>query len=259
MKPSLKYTLTAAATICCIALLVVLNKENSRRRSLLTCQGLKVTIADSLQGAFVTAADVKEYILNETGPIQGKRVDSIKLWKIEEMLSGKAAVLNSEAYISSDGILHVEVKQRKPVARFQSSGASFYADASGFIFPIRKKYTARIPIIDGDFPFSESRDFKGEITDKKGREWMKGIIGLLKYIESNKTWREGIVQITASADGSLILVPALGEEKFIFGYPEGWKEKFEKINKYYQYIAPREDGKKYKTVNVRYKGQIICR
>ncbi|MBQ9184650.1 MAG: hypothetical protein IJ151_02115 [Bacteroidales bacterium] len=259
MKPALKYTLTIAAGVACIVLLVVLNSENSRRRGLLSCQGLKVNIVDSAQGSFVTAADIKEYILAEEGPLVGKRADSIKLWRIEENLKGKAAILGSEAYMSSDGILHVEVRQRKPVARFHSPSSSFYADASGFIFPIRKKYAARLPIVDGDFPFHEDREFKGEITDKKGREWMKGMIGLLTYLEKNKTWRDAIVQITSSADGSLILVPAQGDEKFIFGYPEHWKEKFEKMEKYYEYIAPREEGKKYKTVNVRYKGQIICR
>ena len=49
------------------------------------------------------------------------------------------------------------------------------------------------------------------------------------------------------------------EEKFIFGFPEKWEEKFKRIEKYYKYIASREEGKKYSTVNVRYKGQIICR
>lgn len=259
MKPALKYTLYAAGALACIALLVILNRENTRRRSMLTCQDLKITIVDSAMGSFVTAADVKEYIIAEAGPWKGRRVDSIKLWQLEEILKGKAAILGTEAYMSSDGILHVEVTQRKPVARFHSPTSSFYADADGFIFPIRKKYSARIPIVDGVFPFSEDREFKGEITDKKGRAWMNGMIGLLDYIENSKIWKDAIVQITSDADGSLTLVPSEGEEKFIFGYPERWKEKFRKIEQYYEYIASREEGKKYKTVNVRYKGQIICR
>ena len=88
--------------------------------------------------------------------------------------------------------------------------------SSGYIFPIRKKYSARIPIIDGEFPFHEDREFRGEIKDKKGREWMNGMIGLLKYIEGNRTWREAIVQITSAADGSLTLVPAEGDEVFLY-------------------------------------------
>ena len=259
MKALLKYPLSILAIVACIGLLVILNKESNRRHNLLTCQGLKVQVLDSARGTFVTAADVKEYILSEIGPWNGKRADSILLWKIEEMLAGKAAILGSEAYMSTDGILHVDVRQRTPVARFHSSTSSFYADASGFIFPIRKKYTGRIPIVDGDFPFTEDKDFKGEITDKKGRAWMNGIIGMLDYIQNSKTWKGAIVQITSSKDGSLVLVPAQGEEKFIFGFPEKWEEKFKRIEKYYKYIASREEGKKYSTVNVRYKGQIICR
>ena len=259
MKPALRNTIYAAAILACMVLLAFLSRESSRRRALLTCQDLKITIVDSTVGTFVTAADVKEYIIAEAGPWKGCRLDSIKLWKLEELLRGKAGILGSEAYMSSDGILHVEVTQRKPIARFHGPTSSFYADADGFIFPIRKKYSGRIPIVDGDFPFHEDQDFKGEISDKRGREWMHGMTGLLQYIDGNKTWRNAIEQITSDSDGCLTLVPAEGEEKFIFGQPEDWREKFGKIEKYYEYIASRPDGRKYKTVNVRYRGQIICR
>lgn len=259
MKPTLRYTLSAAILFACLVILGLLSKESSRRRSLLTCQGVKVTVTDSISGSFVTAADVKEYILTDIGPLQGTRADSIQLWKIEEILGSKAAILGSEAYMSRDGILHVDIRQRKPVARFHGKSSSFYADESGFIFPIRKVHAARIPIIDGEFPFNEQPGFKGEITDKAGRQWMQDMIAMLKYIEGSKTWRGAIAQITSSSDGTLTLVPTEGDEKFIFGRPENWKEKFDKIGKYYRYIAGREDGRKYKSVNVRFKGQIICR
>ena len=88
---------------------------------------------------------------------------------------------------------------------------------------------------------------------------MKGIIGLVKYIEKNRVWREGISQITASPDGNLVLTPSSGQEKFIFGFPDRWKEKFKRIEEYYKFIAPTEKGKTYTTINVRYKGQIICK
>ena len=50
MKASLKYTIYIAAALACIALLVILNRENSRRRAMLTCQDLKITIVDSTMG-----------------------------------------------------------------------------------------------------------------------------------------------------------------------------------------------------------------
>lgn len=247
MKPVLRYLLYAGTVAVSAAVLIFLNKENDQRRSQLTCQSVKVEVIDSAAGTFVTAKDIKEFIESSTGAMIGRNIDSLELWRIEELLLGKAAVLESQAYICDDGVLHVEVLQRKPIARFYGTDRSFYADATGYTFPINRKYSIHLPIIDGVLPADEDH------------KWMKGMIGLLKYIEDHKVWRKGISQITASADGSLILTPATGQEKFIFGYPERWKEKFQKIEKYYRYIAPSSENKNYTTVNVRYKGQIICK
>ena len=88
---------------------------------------------------------------------------------------------------------------------------------------------------------------------------MLDIIGLVQFIESNKDWRRIIVQIHVKENGDLVLVPREGDEKFIIGYPDHLEEKFEKLKKYYTAIVPKAGRNRYKVVDLRYRGQIICK
>ncbi len=259
MKPLVRNILLLGVVAVSAAVVVVLDKTNTQRRSLLTCQGIKVEMADSAAGTFVNAKEIKDYILEEVGPWTGVLLDSVQLWKIEEALSQKAALHGCQAYMGEGGKLNVVVHQRKPVVRFQGEKSSFYADGSGYIFPVKKKYSARVPIVDGAVPIDEPMEYHGHIKDPKTREWVMDIIDMLNYIGESPVWKDAICQITADADGYLILIPTKGQEVFIFGRPAGYEEKFAKIKQYYESIAPAKKDNPYKTVNVRYKGQIICK
>ena len=65
--------------------------------------------------------------------------------------------------------------------------------------------------------------------------------------------------IKVESNGDLVVVPAEGKERFIVGRPEAIPEKFAKINEYYRRIKPSVEEDMYSSVNVKYKGQIICR
>ena len=259
MKPLVRNILLLGIVAASIAVVVILDKSNTQRRSLLTCQGIKVEVADSATGTFVNVKEIKNLILEEVGPWTGVRLDSVKLLNIEEVLSGKAAVYGCQAYMGGEGKLNVIVHQRRPVVRFQGEKSSFYADASGYIFPIKKKYSAWVPIVDGAIPIGESMEYSGQVKDPKTRKWVMNIIDMLDFIGKSPVWKNTIGQITANADGSLTLIPSKGQEVFIFGQPVDFEEKFSKIVQYYENIAPAKKDKPYKTVNVRYKGQIICK
>ena len=72
-------------------------------------------------------------------------------------------------------------------------------------------------------------------------------------------WEENIRNINVREDGNLVLVPAEGREKFIFGPPVRIAEKFSLMERYYTAVAPSKEGGYYSTVDLRYKGQLVCR
>lgn len=78
-----------------------------------------------------------------------------------------------------------------------------------------------------------------------------------QWIEEHPGWKDMISGIEADTDGSITVFLTEREESFVFGQPEDIDVKFGKIGKYLDRIAAR--GKEYNSVNVAYKGQIICK
>lgn len=259
MKAVYRYSIAFAATVAAICLLIVLSALSREDRRQLTCSGLQVDILDSTRLSFVSRADVKRYVEKDYGVYMGQKLDSVNLRKIENILDGRSAILKSEAYVTGDGMLHVLITQREPVVRFQKGDTGYYADETGFIFPLQTNYTSRVPIIDGNIPLDVSAGFKGSPSDAKEKSWLEGIIGMVRFIGNSKTWSESIVQITVDERGDLVMIPRKGQEKFIFGKPDNYKAKFSRMEDYYRYILPAKPDMNYRTVNVKYDGQIICR
>jgi cell division protein FtsQ len=231
----------------------------ARSRKSIRCEGLQVVIIDSMQNGFVSRADVKGYLDREYGRYIGEALDSIDLVRIEDIVDGRSAVLKSQAYVTKDGMLHVDVTQRKPVVRFQKSDGGFYADEEGYIFPLQRTYASHVQIIDGNIPLAANSGYKGEIADPKERAWFESMMKVVNHIEKSRVWRDKIVQIHVDGKRDLVLIPREGDEKFLFGQPEDIEDKFRKMEKYYTHIIPAKGEGAYKTVDLKYRGQIVCR
>ena len=259
MKKSFKYILTGFCGLALAAVIVAACVAGTRSRQHVRCTGLEVAVLDSMQNSFVSKADIKGYIDKEYGRYVGTVIDSIDLVRIEEIIDGRSAVMKSQAYVTRDGILHVEVTQRKPVVRFQKKDGGFYADAEGYIFPLQKSYASHVQVIDGNIPLAAGSGFKGAIDDPKEKAWFESMMKVVNYIEGSKVWRDKIVQISVDSGKDLILIPREGKEQFLFGQPTDIEDKFRKMEKYYTHIVPAKGEGHYKYVNLKFKGQIVCK
>ena len=259
MNKPLKYILLSICggiIACCIVCSYI---AGSKLRRSCTCNRIEVTVLDSLHNQFVTAADIKTVLDKTYGTYIGVKTDSLDLVKIEEIVDRRSAVLKSEVYVTLDGTLHIDITQRRPVARFQKKDGGFYADNEGYIFPLQSTFASHVQIIDGHIPLAANSGYKGEITDPVEKEWIEKVMRLVNFINSSSEWRNVIVQTHVLQNSDLILIPREGKEKFIFGQPEDIEEKFERMKKYYTAIVPEKGSDRYKVVDLRFKGQIVCR
>lgn len=259
MKRKIRHILTGFCGAALAACIIMAVTAGAKSRKGIRCEGLEVVILDSMQNGFVSKADIRGYLDREYGKYIGEAADSIDLVKIEDIVDGRSAVLKSQAYVTRDGILHVDVTQRKPVVRFQKSDGGFYADADGYIFPLQRAYASHVQIIDGNIPLAANSGYKGAIADPGEKAWFDSMMRVVNFIEKSRTWRDKIVQIHVDEKKDLVLVPREGDEKFLFGQPEDIEEKFRKMEKYYTHIIPAKGDGFYKTVDLKYRGQIVCR
>lgn len=257
MKRSIRNIISIATLAALTAVFLLICAGNAKKRALITCEGVNVSFADEYR--FVTEEDVKEYLDKYYGAYIGQRMDSIKLHKVEDILDVQSAILKSQAYTTDDGLLNVIITQREPVVRFQKEDYGFYADECGFIFPLQDNYTSLVPVIDGNIPIKSAEGFKGAPESEKEKEWLAGVTELLDYMNRSKVWDENIVQMHVDENGDIVMIPRTGSERFIFGSPFDPESKFNRISEYYRYILPEKGEGYYKSVNVKFDKQIVCK
>ena len=259
MNKVLKYIFISLCGAVLAAVLVLSYLAGAEARTGLVCRGIEVTITDSLVNDFVSKKDIIRYIDKEYGRYIGKTLDSIDLVKIEKIIDGRSAVKKSQAFVTRDSMLRINVTQRKPIVRFQRQDGGFYADEDGYIFPLQSSYASHVQVIDGSIPLAANSGYKGAIEDKAEKEWFGRMMDIVNFIERSSTWQDKIVQISVADDGELTLVPREGKERFLFGQPVEIQEKFKKMEMYYTHIVPRKGAGTYSSVDVRFDGQVVCR
>jgi len=256
MKPSVRIILAAAAVAACLFIWLLSDRLAAEARREVTLNRVEAVVADSLDRKFITPEDVKDW-MDDYGTYMGLRLDSVDLCRVETLIDRESAVRKSQAWLTGDGTLHISVTQREPVVRFQSREGGFYADRDGFLFPLQNRHTARVPVVDGDLPLHLEKGFKGEPESEAGKAWVSSILSLVRFLETKKEWAALVGQVTVLKGGNLVIIPRDGNERFLIGTPTDIEAKFDRIRKYYEGVAPLEQG--YRTVDVRYAHQIVCK
>lgn len=225
-----------------------------RARSHVICKDIEVSLLDSASLNIIS----KEEILDELSqyPVTGLVIDSIDLCSVEEIIINRGEISDVEAYCDLDGILHIDVLQRAPVARVENNIEKYYISQDGYIFPVR--CNVDVPIISGAVPTNFGRKTKGYVEDSPDKEWINSMINLCQSINSDSFLSKQVEQIDFRNRNEINLFLRNSDVKVIFGSPYDYEEKFRKLEAYFKCIAP-ENGDKYSEINLSYKGEIVCK
>lgn len=230
-----------------------IGKYASRKSSETVCNIININVLDSLESGIVNKGEVLTIV---SALASGRRIDSIDLYSIEKMLDNKGEIKKSEVFISHDGILDVEITQRLPVVRFEKGDRHFYSDIYGYVFPVN--YPVRVPVVTGAVKLEVGKGYRG-YADSASIGWIRQIADVAQYISRDSYWSRQIAQLDIQSNGDIVLYTASGDRKFIFGDASAKEEKFKKMEVFYRDIAPQQEAGEYKTVNLKYKNQIICK
>lgn len=222
------------------------------------CKEINVTLLDSLQNRFVGKGEVVDIISGFMGECRGKAVGEIDLLLIEKLLNQRSAIKQSQASITREGTLNIEITQRKPVLRIQTENGGFYVDESEYVFPLVPTFTSYVPIVSGHLPFKLNADHRGYVVDGNGN-WLEGILELGNFLTHDPFWNAQIEQIYIEEGGDIILCPRVGDHKIVFGDVKDMETKFNKLYTFYRNVIPAEGWDKYSTVNLKYRNQIVCK
>ncbi|MGM9788640.1 MAG: cell division protein FtsQ/DivIB [Candidatus Cryptobacteroides sp.] len=242
MKRPLKIILySLALTLFFVGTGVLICLSDKKDHSI-ACREIELNISENHH--FISEEDVSKKLNRAYGVIIGERVDELDLFRIESILEQNLAIKNCEAWATKDGILHIDIEQREPVMKVMDKKSnSYYVDKDGIIFPVSADYEAQVPVILCDTAKGMNQD------------WLSEAISLVYDLSSSPKWKERISSYSVEENNDFVLHS--DKEKIIFGDFKDRQRKLAYLDKYYSDIRPLD--KEYKVVNLKYKGQIICR
>ena len=81
---------------------------------------------------------------------------------------------------------------------------------------------------------------------------------LAKKILADELFHPMVEQIYVNKKGEYLLIPKLGNQKILFGKYENVDIKLENLKVFYQKAIANEGWRKYKQIDLRYKGQVVA-
>ena len=237
---------------------------NKEQDSLL-CKSLDIRVYQDGDLCFLNKKDIAQLIRDRGDSIIGQPKSRVNIPAIEHKLNSHEDIANAEVYMTIDGKVKVDVKQRKPVIRIiNTSGESYYIDDEGKLMPLSSKYTAKVSIANGAISESYIKNYKHSLTDiSKENEVKKNnmlgeLYAMATYINADEFWKAQVQQIYIDSLNDMEIVPMVGNQKIIFGDTTAMDEKFKKLIIFYQQgLNTTGWWDKYSVINLKFKNQIV--
>lgn len=189
------------------------------------------------------------------GNLKGQPKSNFNLQRMESVLEKNVWIKEAQLYFDNQAILHISVEEREPVARvFTAEGRSFYMDKEGHMMPLSDKVFIKVPVFTG-FPDKK-------MVTKSDSVLLNDISQTAQFINSNSFWSSQVAQLEIINDcgagcWEFEITPVVGNHIIKFGNGEDITGKFSRLLSFYQQVLSREGINKYKTIDVRFTGQVI--
>jgi cell division protein FtsQ len=246
-----------ATFILFMAYLIVSTGFVASRQQALVCHSVQIKICDSLVSDFISPAAVSNVLSRDAGKTIGEYIAHLDVHKLEQLLNRQNAIKRAEVFSSIDGVLHVNVYQRRPIVRLQSPAHGFYIDETGYIFPLSDVYTSFVPVVTGNIPMNIDRKYKGFIPEKE--KFLKQIYAFALFLNKHEFWWSQIAQVHVKSASDIALTPCEGYETIHIGALDGYAYKLDKLKAFYRNAYPAGVTSPYSGIDLRYSNQIVCK
>ncbi|MDR1585008.1 MAG: cell division protein FtsQ/DivIB [Prevotellaceae bacterium] len=207
------------------------------------CNQLNITMVDSAKIRLISSREIARILAgNNLNPV-GKTYKHIETESIENLLRRNPVIKDVECYKTPAGVLQLRVVQRSPKFRVMTEGENYYVDTERFIMPVSTSYAAYIPVVSGQVTKTRAA---GDLFD------------FITFLEKNPFWNAQIEQIYITYDRNIELVPRIGDSLIRLGSLDNYKVKLNKLEKLYAEVFCEIGWNRYKTIDLRYKNQVVC-
>lgn len=208
------------------------------------CTEVNIQIADTPGGGFLTPAEVKRLLEKQRLYPLAQPMQFVSTRQMEEALLKNPYVAETECYKTQNGHICIKLTQRQPLLHIMTSkGEQYYIDKQGDILP-HTRLASNLLVATGS------------ITKGYAQKWLTNVAN---QIQSDRFWNEQTEQLNVLADGTLELVPRVGDHVVFLGAPRDIPKKLERLRKFYKYGLSHAGWNRYERISVEFGNQIICK
>lgn len=189
---------------------------------------------------FISKTKVDKLLIQNNDYIKCVSKDILDLKALEKKLSSHDMIENSEVYISINGILKIDIKQRNPYARVISD-PSFYIDNNGTKMPLSDNYSARVLLVHG-------------LNDESKIDY---VFKLIKTIRDDEFLNLNVTDILINKSDISLRVRNCNFEVLV-GDLNNLETKIKNFKAFYQKAYRDKILNNYKKVNLQFNNQIVC-
>ena len=223
-----------------LALMVVVLAFTNKKQEQQLVQLDQINIEDS-EDRFMTKVLTLEYIRKHNFDFDSVVLSSFYLNNLEVNLLNHPILKKVEVYSNQEGMLSINLQQRKALVRIKTPSTDYYLDEDGLEMPLSKNYTPRVLVVSGDVNPSHHSD----------------IFSFIKTINKIEFWESQITQLHFEAD-EVIVIPRVGNQKIYFGVLTNIHEKLDNLYQFYKQVMPVKGWQTYRDISVKYNNQIVC-
>lgn len=204
-------------------------------------------------GMFIQESEVIALLGGPFDRDAAKGMDELPVAEMETRLRSHPQIERVDVFVDARQRVTVRIEQPEVLLRvIDRNGANYYISTSGRKVPLSRHYTPRVPVVTGDIPL-----FQDSLVREEGH--------VLKQLhELGLTLREdsfsqALVEQIHYSGGEFTLVPKMGRFRILLGDARGLDNKLDFIRTFYRDILPAAGWDTYSLVDLRFKGQIVCR
>ena len=216
--------------------------------------GLKVMIEDSLAVNFITKSDVQLILERYIGhQFDGMPIGNIDTRKAEAVLEKDPFIKDADVFVDARNDINITIRQSQPIVRvMDAKGNNYYLDAEGGYLPVSPNFTARVPVATGRLT-----EFHQNYQEHE-QHILNDLMNLVLHIKKDPFLWALTEQIYVDGDGEFSIIPKVGSYRIIVGKTDRLEEKLRNLKVFYKEGLPYGDWKKYKNINLKFKGQVVC-
>lgn len=207
------------------------------------CTHIVTNVHTKGANVLITDNDLKNTVNRCYKGLIGTKLSEISYDSLEHLIERSAVVKKCQAYPTIDGAVHVEISQREPIMRVFAQRGSYYMDAEGGQITANDNMRTHCLVVNGNVNSMPNND---------------ELIRLCLFIDSDPFWKAMIEQVHVTRNHEFILVPRVGNHVVELGTTDNMEQKFADLLTLYKKGWEKKEWNVYKSVSLKYNGQIVC-